>query len=633
MSSLDELVIRETETIRIADIGNRQEFLFPERLMLKIDSRLRVSPIDVGGLAYSVRTLRGADGFDVLESSLVQGRREVLRAVLDYVYVSGQRETSIQMFFKNFETVMRWCDSSGHSKVFLSPDHSRIAYIRYTEYLRHSMLVTGEYKPLTCIQRQRALRTLIEIVHPGDSGYVLRGVLPITVIREGRKPPKESDVKLYLHTCISIATQFSSFVIEEKPYPLQVRFSDYNTSIMPYAGSAVTPFTAGRTDNTLSADGSRIATVEEYKVANSWAKPSEAIRAVERAVRFVESANRDSRHDHRMWVASMAMSAYACIFALITGATASEFIQFEYDEAVEVEASLVKKELTAVKFRAAGVTTRYAIGRGHGRALLRGYLQLRKWILEGRQCDYLFFSMRKDGSYIDEYSQLFPNFSTKFFNRIKGTFLPESARNIPPGSVRKFKSLILHELRVSPSLVSDTLNHTERMNTSSYSETSVEKQEDEFSSYWQAVRKAAEVVREQRLAKSVPTVVGHCDDIEQPVRILESVPIEPSCTSQYGCLFCENYLCHADEEDVHKLLSLDYVINAVRDTAQDTSHAERLFRDLSIRIDVIVEAIAARSSESSLLVEKMKRKVNELGVLTPFWEGRLHRYEKLGVIF
>lgn len=634
MLEAEKLVIRATQVITISDIGSGQEFLYPEMIGIQLDSRLRASPVDFGSLAYAVRETRGARGFAVVESSLVEGRREVLRMILDHIYVSGQSQTSIQIFLKNLEIVMRWCDASKHSDVFLNPEASRNAYIQFTEHLRHQMLVTGELNPLTCAQRQRALRLLIEIVHGDGSAYVLRGVLPLRVNREGRTPPREADVRLYLDACIRIATQFSSFVLEGKAYPLRLEFSNFETNIFPFAGSAVTPYSTGRVDDSLSPDGTRISTEEEYLAAKPWAKPSEARRRVASTHRSVDVANAHVRHDHRIWVASMAMSAYACIFSLITGAGASEFIQFEYDEAIEVEKSLVKKELTAVKFRARGLTTRYAIGRGHGRSLLRSYLKLRDWVLNGQDFEYLFFSIKKKGKYLDSYEQLQNNFSTRFFRRLMGTFLPENARNIPPGAVRKFKSLILHELRVSPSLVADTLNHTQPMNLSRYSETTIEKQEDEFSNYWQAVRKAADVVRERDSgSETTSTVVGHCEDIEQPIRVMEQVPIEPNCTSQYGCLFCANYLCHADDDDIHKLLSLHYVINAVRDTAKDISHAERLFRDLSIRINVILEAVAKRSADSASLVEHVRHRVDELGILTPFWEKRLHRYEKLGVVF
>ncbi|MEZ1423393.1 hypothetical protein QVM55_26695 [Pseudomonas monteilii] len=80
-------------------------------------------------------------------------------------------------------------------------------------------------------------------------------------------------------------------------------------------------------------------------------------------------------------------------------------------------------------------------------------------------------------------------------------------------------------------------------------------------------------------------------------------------------------------------LSLGYVINAVRNTASDISHAETLFKDLSIRIEFILDAISDRSEVVAQMVARMKNKVYELGVLTQFWETRLQRYEQMGVVF
>ncbi|MCY1451033.1 hypothetical protein D9M71_678780 [compost metagenome] len=71
----------------------------------------------------------------------------------------------------------------------------------------------------------------------------------------------------------------------------------------------------------------------------------------------------------------------------------------------------------------------------------------------------------------------------------------------------------------------------------------------------------------------------------------------------------------------------------MRKTTADLQHAERLFKDLSIRIEFILEAVSERSKESSTLVAEVKYRVQKLGDLTPFWERRLQRYEKVGVVF
>ncbi|MFO8212288.1 hypothetical protein R2K36_33040, partial [Pseudomonas aeruginosa] len=100
-----------------------------------------------------------------------------------------------------------------------------------------------------------------------------------------------------------------------------------------------------------------------------------------------------------------------------------------------------------------------------------------------------------------------------------------------------------------------------------------------------------------------------------------------------GCLYCEHYLLHSDEEDFHKLLSLQYVINAVRRVAPDAAHAEALYKDLSLRVEFILGALGERSDSVKQTVETVKTRVFEYGELTPFWESRLSHYEKMGVVF
>lgn len=57
------------------------------------------------------------------------------------------------------------------------------------------------------------------------------------------------------------------------------------------------------------------------------------------------------------------------------------------------------------------------------------------------------------------------------------------------------------------------------------------------------------------------------------------------------------------------------------------------FKELSIRIEFIVDALSERSSSVKQTVEKVKAKVFEYGELTKFWEVRLGRYEKWGSYF
>lgn len=53
----------------------------------------------------------------------------------------------------------------------------------------------------------------------------------------------------------------------------------------------------------------------------------------------------------------------------------------------------VKKELSAVKFRAGGKVTNYNVGRKNGLSILQDYLKLREWLLDGRSYDVFLRSL------------------------------------------------------------------------------------------------------------------------------------------------------------------------------------------------------------------------------------------------
>ncbi|WP_178112079.1 MULTISPECIES: hypothetical protein [unclassified Pseudomonas] len=181
------------------------------------------------------------------------------------------------------------------------------------------------------------------------------------------------------------------------------------------------------------------------------------------------------------------------------------------------------------------------------------------------------------------------------------------------------------------------MNHTEAVNISTYADATPEQQDAEFGQFWQSMRHAAQVIRERSQVHSngvIGTAAGHCDGFNHPTPVAGVGKfVELNCRTQYGCLYCEHYICHSDEEDLHKLLSLQYVINSVRKTVPDVAHAEALYKDLSIRIEFIIEALCKRSDSTRQTVEAVKIKVFEYGEITAFWESRLSRYERLGVTF
>ncbi|MEB0043086.1 hypothetical protein [Pseudomonas sp. MH10] len=629
---------------RIITLGElAQEFPEPELLRLQLSCKVMKKSLDIGSLAYCIRgkNERASDnrGTPVLTSSLIESRREMVVSLLQSWV--GMRDHSVLNYFVRAEYLVNWLNENGYREVFSSEVHAQQIYRDFTIYLNHCIHMQ-QVKPITAYNYQSVVIAIIEGLYPESSHRILSGAIRITP-GKGSPAPSADHVELYKDVCLGIARQCSEFVLNNNPYPCVVGIRDYEVVIFPSTCGAVGPFKEG--PPVYKVAERRISTVEEYmsaavRLGRHGVMKKDAHKTLAKATANLVTANEDARNWHRFDLASLAAKAYAGLFLLITGASPTEFAQFDYEDALEVIKSPLKKELSAVKFRAGGRSTFYNIGRGNGLPLLKEYLKLREWILNGERHDRLFFSLPKRRSRKDatDFGELPVSDAVgKFYKSIRGVFVDPNLPSLSPRKMRKHKSVGLHSARMSPSTVAASLNHSEAVNFSTYAEATPEQQQVEFGQFWQSMRHAAHVLRErsQRVAEGmIATAAGHCDDFNQPTPVAGAgALVKPNCRTQYGCLYCEHYVCHSDEEDLHKLLSLQYVVNAVRAAAPDMAHAETLYKELSIRIEFIIDALSERSDSVKQTVEKVKARVFVYGELTAFWETRLSRYEKMGVVF
>lgn len=632
-----------TQVITLSEVHH--EFVEPERLCLKLSSKVRKKPFDIGSFAYVIRGKNKSVADDrstpVVIESFVESRRELILRLLESFV--GQRDTTVLSGLKAVEYFIDWLNTHGYREIFANAGQAQQAYQDYTAHLNHQ-IAHQVWKPRTAKNSQGYVARVMEMLYPEDNHHILAGAVPITSER-GSKAVSVAHVEVYRDVCLAIAQQCSAFVLNNQPYPFVVTVRDYEVVVFPSNKGLVGPFK--QSPCSYNAAERRIATVEESRAAAEKIGRKRAVAsAIERTLRgtkaSLDAANEDERCRHRLQVAGLAAKAYASLFVMITGATPTEFEQFSYAGALDVEKSPIKKELSAVKFRAGGKATLYNIGRDSGLPLLKEYLKLREWILNGVPHGRLFFTMPASGVLAgtnNEFSDIKTTAAlSDFYETISGTFLDPKVPRLSPRKMRKYKSLGMHTAGVSPSMVAATLNQSVAVNLSTYSEAAPEQQEAELRQFWKAMHHAAQVVRDRSqrpAAGEIATGAGHCNGFNQPIplRDLKTDSIEPNCRGQYGCLYCEHYICHSDEEDLHKIMSLQYVINAVRKSAPDVAHAEALYKELSIRIEFILEALGERSDAVKQLVEAINVRVFEYGELTLFWENRLSRYEKMGVVF
>lgn len=640
------MVVRQTNTITSGELLST--FLHPENIMLQFERKVRTGALDVGSLAFAVRgkAPRGKSNgkhqlpvVSVDTNTLIPERRVFLSKCFEHHGLAASSDGTINWFFTSVRQVLDWCDENGKSSLFSSTREARGAYKAYVGHLKESLkLNIGKRTPRTANGLQRLMMVMFEIYFDDiDCSVIFQGVSVIKFNRTTVDSPEEQDVRFLTRVALCLSKQFTEHLLGNSSFPLKLEMPGYTSYYFPKTGrECKTPYTHPNAEYyAFDYVTGKVRTVEEcLTLYKSKYKYNHCASSVEQAIKSLEDANNNPRGEARYRVATIAAQAYLQLFMLVTGINTSELIELEYDKAYKQEKDLFKNDFRGIKFRANGRETAYFLGEKYGYRIFKEYLKLRDWLLDGLDCKWLFFNITREGVYTGKPQQLALEDPRRFVRRIRGKFAPATIKNIATQKARKFKDSIMYELRTNPLTNAKVMNHSPATNRSDYAATTLNKQQEEFSNYWAAARAALKLIKVKSEVdikdEAVPS--GHCDDHGNPNASEPTPPIEPNCNTQFGCLYCEHYSCHADREDVHKLYSLLYVATELRKFATNMEHADHLFKELSIRIRLIIDGIKGRSEKHAEMVENVRHKVMSLGELTTYWERRLQRYEKLGVV-
>lgn len=636
-----DYVVRETMVVSMRDLLEN-EYLKPEKIRLFLPDAGKKFATDIGSLAYSKRkyTKSVNDTKDpiylVIESSLLKNRVLFLKRFFEYITINGFRESSVMAAIGRIRAVLNYIDANGYSETFLSdPESTEFAYKKICMDFKHQINV-GKLTPRQAEIFQVNMTLIINIHYDKQTAnYISGNCIKFTgkVVKTAPREREELKYAYEIYKCI--VEGLTDFLVNERSLPFLLKMPDYQTFIFPYSSHRITPYCYRPTD-VYNHELGRLVTKDEYLEKRPDIRITDVIINLDRATKRLINSNNDPRAKCRRALASTAMQSFQMLFMMLTGAYASEISQLEFDGQLEFDKSLTNKSYRAIKFRAAGRIVQYDLAAG-AVFLFKKYLQLRAWILDGCEHKFLFFGFKvRTWTPIRLDEAAIRSFQRK---KIIGIFMPEDFQMLTARQFRKTKSLFLHEQKdISQEVVAQVLNHSLHTNEQHYMEVSPERAREEFSNFWEAAQEASRHISFSKNNKiditDRPIAAGHCVDYLNPKSVVINPPIEPDCRQQYGCLFCTHYICHADdEEDVHKLFSLLYIVTGVLNATSDVDKANELLLTLSVRVRNILLQIKMKSESGAANVEKFSELVFRLGELTPYWENRLQRYESLGLIF
>jgi hypothetical protein len=175
-------------------------------------------------------------------------------------------------------------------------------------------------------------------------------------------------------------------------------------------------------------------------------------------------------------------------------------------------------------------------------------------------------------------------------------------------------------------VAANSAQHTLETALANYSSGNIQENIDQAVMYFTAFGEAATEFADQL------TQTGGCSG-----GLIESVAIEdavitPDCKNLMGCLFCEHYLLHFNADDVRKLLSIEYVIEQLRQVQFNSDEFSYVYGPTLARISWFLKSVAEYSPALHVIVNDVRKDVFDNENLNSYWQKKLNILVSIGVL-
>jgi hypothetical protein len=351
-----------------------------------------------------------------------------------------------------------------------------------------------------------------------------------------------------------------------------------------------------------------------------------------------EKSNNNSRSWLKTRIGAHAVVAGMLAFIAATGCNLKVAQNLEVGT-LKIVSSTQGKRLSGTKARAGGKTVEPEFGARFA-PVFKKYLELRTWVLNGVDSTLVFPSISIGYGIAPVGAS-----SINGFKRLISRALPKT-NWVTPTQWRKnvsyqYVKLSGHDM----SLTAEKLGNTETTLRQSYSRPALEDYATEISHFLEAQYQSAITrtrtvelipvrILEKKKDEMTTTGTGSCEKTsesqpEHAQGFTASAPA-PSCADPESCLFCVHYAVHADEEDLRRLLSLRYLIQAIK-AKQPADHWQSKFGPTVHRIDEVLSAIQDISASYESIINRVRDEV-ECGALDPFWAIHFDTLVTIGTV-
>lgn len=578
---------------------------------------------DLGKIAYLRRDTsnnqRVNHVFD--PTSLTHERDNFIRRSIRILSDLAEKPNTLAARLRDVLSFLTWTDASG-IEIFLDNPHSVETAAKAYFLFRNQLVTSGKANRNAVANSQYCVITYFRQYFDDESwGNELPAISGSKNDINRTEVPTEAAQSLLMASCRATFLAICDLVLGHKPLPYR-----FEAPFGPH-GEVVSLFLLPNGESSLNcnrlwdaATGQPVSVdkLQELFTGSPIYTRTNVCRVKRSAMQQIEESNKPRSHI-RLEFALTGISSFAYMLLGHCTLNLEQFCKLEIsteDEAGLSAGKVTRQGFREIKGRAAGRDVYFEIPLSFI-PLLKRYLELRRYVVEDLPIAQLLIGRSRE--------RVLQPIPTAFVTQAHGRLVSLGAKvkRLQATQLRAF----IHDRLIrteTPDITSKVMNHSLDTTMRAYSNGSTESAREEMGSFLDVLETRA------RSKKDIETGVGDCTDHQNPKAILVNSTIVPDCTSIEGCLFCDKYKVHADENDARKLLSCKRCLVLSSQASSDPMGFDRVFEVYINRINWLLEELKTRLGDTAFL--DIEQDVNEYGNLSAFWEAKLVQLQELGLI-
>jgi len=619
------------------------------------------STIVFGSWLYTKRVRNNRSSLGIMHyvdpTTLDHNRIILINGAINYLNSLNSTEISKSAEVKCIEKLLNWLNKT-NTKTPTTLAEAKVVYKTFTTYLQH---IVKTHNP------KKANAKLDEDSFGGDQAYrvqlVIRSFLSQafhvetvniegTTERISRTYRQNSDYTIdqegldeALSYCFQFFEQVANFCLDAKPYPHKIRLLEHEALLTPEAknqGGVLATITGNRWSKSIYWNLSKGYLHSEEELCNLFiqseeygalkglkkknAKRKQMLGVLQNKQNDLIEANKSFNHQYRLELGLRAMKAYFLVLLDITSMNDSTLATIKWEEDDFTEEKGESVILRNIKRRAGNkevVFTIQSIFMGS----FRTFLKLRRFVLDGYDCDTLFFigtgsnarltsTIRKGQYGVRAHETL-----ASFYPKLKFFGSRRQREHAKRWAMKKSKGQTF--------LAAAWLQHSPNVSEQNYPSESREETQNQIGNYLNYQHKVTMEVKDEQFSSS-----GACNSSEAiPKADSETLSIKPNCQIKMTCLFCIHYRIKPIANEIHKLLSMEYVTKRHSILyARSQTQFDEVMGPILKRISLLFKVMEKKYPETKNVITEVRHDVFENQNLHWYWEKKLEQLWELGWI-